>query len=545
MALKTETFKVGKVDDLDYNRYALELILTEESVLVEQNASEISYTLNLLSGSRSFSGYGLGAEIRLAGTVVAARDQLSEPRMSIGTYSTLTILSGTATVPHNADGTLDMPVAFWINTPVETYTPGYMAITDGSMQLTQIPRQSQIRATDADIGKKSTLAITKHSTDYRHCVKYTFGDRQGYISQGGDAVETEEIFSATSVGFLLPEDFYYAIPNAPSGTCTLEITTYADGAVIGRDATTFTVMTDPDQCAPEITAFSAVDCNAETVALTRDENTFIRGVSIAKCQVEARGLKGASIRSVQINGKETLEFTADREVLELTVTDSRGNKAKKSLTLSMIPYVKLTCHQSVKRLTPTGDQVLLQVEGQHYAGEAFSNPLRLTCQLPDGSWQDIPYTQTGNDYRGQLLLEDIPYKEDYIVVVDAADEVMSLHDQILIKQVVPVFDWGKDDFNFHVPVAFQAPELPFDEGYYGQAALRYGRAPSDFDPDAVTDNSLLWCYDENDPSKDGLWLTLAPFPKNIAFQLFCESNGGGLKYRTRWNYEWHDWRNLE
>ena len=534
MALQERIFTVGKVGDTQYNRFALELVLTEESVSNTRNTSQISYTLDLVSGSKRFSGYGLGAEISLGGEVVARRDQQSEPQLSIAANSTLTILTGTVTVPHNADGTLDMPVAFWINTPVEEYTPGYMALTDGSMALTPIPRQSRIQATPADIGKASTLTITRHSAAYTHSVWYHFGDQMGYVSEKGIPVDTEEIFSATDVSFLLPESFYDEIPNAKTGVGTLVITTYADGTAIGTDSTPFTAMTDPDQCRPEILAFSAVDSNELTVALTGDEHTFIRGASIARCQVDARGQKGASIRSVKINGAEALEFTADREVLELTVTDSRGYPASQSLPLTMIPYVKLTCHPSVKRLTPTGEQVLLQVEGQHYAGDAFSNQLRISCGLPDGTWQDIPCTHTGNDYRGQLLLEDVPYTQDYTVTVDAADEVMSLHDQILIKQVIPVFDWGQNDFIFHVPVTFAA----------GQTTLRYGQAPADFDPDGVTDSSLLWCYEESDPTKNGLWLTFAPYPGNIAFQLYCKPDGTGLQYRTRWNYEWYQWRDL-
>lgn len=537
MALKTEIFKVGEVDKLDYNRYALELVLTEDSVSPEDNTSQISYTLNLLSGSKHFSSYGLGAEISLGGVVVARRDRYTEPQMSIGQNASLTILAGTTTVPHNADGSLNLSVEFWIETAATDYTPGYMAMTDGTMALTQIPRQSQIRANPAAIGQVSRLAITRHSTGYTHSVKYTFGSCRGYVSAQGEAVAEEAVFPETDVGFLLPESFYDAIPNAASGVCTLEITTYADGAVIGRDATTFTVMTDPDQCAPEITAFSAEDTNPQTLVITKNAKTFIRHCSTVKCQVEAQGQKGAAIKSMLINGKEPLEFTAEADVLELVVTDSRGYTAKASLTLEMLAYVMLTCHAFAKRTTNAADQVLLQVEGKHYsAGFAgAANQLRLACRLPDGSRVEIPYEESGDDYRGQLILEGLSHQNTYELQVEASDDLNQVLETVTVLCAEPVFHWGKEDFTFRVPVHFAD----------GQAALRYGLADYGFDPDEVTDNALLWYWHEDHPEKAGILLTFSPFPGNIAFQIFCKTDGSGLQYRTRWNYTWRNWKALE
>lgn len=533
MALQTKTFTVGVVGDLAYNRFALDLILTENSVSNLHNTSEISFVLQLRSGSRSFSGYGLGAEVKLGGTVVASRNQLTEPRMSIGENSTLTILSGTVDIPHNADGALDMPVAFWINTPVESYTPGYME-SAGTMTLTSIPRASAIKATDAYIGQRSTLAITRHSPSYTHSVRYVFGDQSGYVSSSGQAVAQEEKFSDTSLGFLLPDSFYEEIPNDPYGAGTLTVTTYAGDTPIGQESAKFKAYADPADCAPEAT-FSAKDINPKTLAITQDENTFIRGCSTVQCQVSAQGQKGARVTSVLVNGREELEFTAVADALELTVTDSRGYTTRKTITPTMLDYVMLTCHASARREAPTSDRVHIAVTGQHYTAgfPGADNQLRLVAVLPDGTQMDIPYTESDNAYTGELILE-VPYQQSCVLTVQAADDLTQISEQVNASRGLPVFDWGENDFAFHVPVTFAE----------GQTTLRYGLAPYGFDPDEAADNSLLWYYHEDHPEKAGILLTLSPYPGNVVFQIACGSYGENLKYRTRWNYVWYDWHTL-
>lgn len=453
MALQTKTFTVGVVGDVTYNRYALELILTEDTVSQVSNTSRIFYTLNLKSGSRNFSGYGVGAEISLGGRVVAVRDQATEPRKSIGKNDTLTVLSGTVDVPHNADGTLDMEVAFWLNTPVEDYTPGYMAFTGGTMPLTRIPRASTLRGTSANIQEVSVLAITRYSTAFTHSVKYTFGKQTGYISSEGNGVGTEEKFSATSLGFLIPESFYDEIPNSPSGICHLEITTYAGATKIGTEKTTITVTASPARCAP-VVEFSAEDVNPVTLRYTGNSSILIRGVSTVRCTVSARGQKGASVASVLVNGKQDMEFTPMTGQLEATVTDSRGYVTRQPLDMTMVEYVLLSCNVSAKRVDATGGQVHLQVWGQYFDGEfpLQANQLAVTCRLPDDRVVTVPCTVSEHTYQGETVLTDLSYKSAHTLQITAMDRLCQVERMTTVNRGVPVFDWGQEDFVFHVPV---------------------------------------------------------------------------------------------
>lgn len=140
MALQTKTFTEGSTASGALNYYALELILTEQSTDIEENTSLVSYTLRLRSGNTSFKTYSIGASVSLAGNVVATRDRYNDPQLDLGSNSTLTLLSGTTNVVHDADGKKTMAIAFSIDMAAVSYTPGPVSVSGISMTLTTIDR---------------------------------------------------------------------------------------------------------------------------------------------------------------------------------------------------------------------------------------------------------------------------------------------------------------------------------------------------------------------------------------------------------------------
>lgn len=300
------------------------------------------------------------------------------------------------------------------------------------------------------------LAITRHSPEFTHSVAYAFGSERGYLSSSGEAVEQEEIFDVLSLGFLLPESFYDQIPDCPSGTCRLTITTYAGTKSIGTEETTIMVTANPAVCAPTV-SFSVWDCNESTRLVTGDENILVRGQSVVRCQADARGQKGAVVTSVLINGKEETEFVALTNVFQCQVTDSRGYVTRQTLTLPMVDYVALTCHATAQRTSPTDNQVRLQVWGQYFEGNFgdYDNTLVISCYLPDGQALEIPFTVTDNTYQGEVVLSDLSYQSTHLLRVEVTDQLGTVQQQLVVNRGIPVFDWGQNDFTFHVPVAAQ------------------------------------------------------------------------------------------
>ena len=138
MGIQTKSYIVGAVDDLELNKYQLELILTEESVDTANNTSNISYELKLHSGSRSFSTWGITRNLTLNGVEIAN----TTSQMSISAYSTLVLLKGTAIIPHSNDGSLDMPIVASISMPNPNGVDFVVnnATIQSTIQLTKIVR---------------------------------------------------------------------------------------------------------------------------------------------------------------------------------------------------------------------------------------------------------------------------------------------------------------------------------------------------------------------------------------------------------------------
>ena len=186
MALQTRTYTQSS------NTFTLELTLVEQSTSTAGNSSTLSYTLKLKSTTKNFAQYGVGAAVKLDNQTVAVRDRGSAPKITLGTYSEVTLLSGTRTVAHQSDGSKSMSLAYSLDMASASYTPGAMS-GSGTMTLTKIPRGATITSapnfTDEDdpvvkvsnpAGVSVQLGIFKDSThalaDYRTIsgTSYTF-----------------------------------------------------------------------------------------------------------------------------------------------------------------------------------------------------------------------------------------------------------------------------------------------------------------------------------------------------------------------------------
>lgn len=147
MALQTKTYSVQSS-----NGYTLRLTLTEDSIDSAANQSKGTYKLVLMSGAYDFAQYGVGAYIKFDGTTIASRDRYNSSQITLGTYSSVTLLSGSYTADHASDGSRTLDIAFGIDMASASYTPGPLSGT-GKMDLTAIPRASSIGAADAKLCK--------------------------------------------------------------------------------------------------------------------------------------------------------------------------------------------------------------------------------------------------------------------------------------------------------------------------------------------------------------------------------------------------------
>lgn len=341
---------------------------------------------------------------------------------------------------------------------------------------------SDVGATDANIGSKSTITVTKYNTNYYHSLQYSFGSLTGYITSSGGVQSSEAKFSNASVPFTVPTSFYAQIPNSKTGTCTITCRTYSSSSsttVLGDPSTaTFTVTATGS---PSVSG-TIVDTDSTTIGLTGDSSIIIRYRSNAKCTLTATPKNSASISTVKIrgttvtgttsNGVTTAEKTYNNTTYNteytFAATDSRGYTTSVSVSpATLVNYIQLTCNPVISRPTPTGSSIVMSVSGSFYRGSfgATSNSLTLDYRYKPtggsfGSWQtisssNISFGTSKYTVTNLSIGDDFDYKTSYVFEVRARDGSSSyvlstVKKTIEVQKGIPIFDWGEDDFNVNV-----------------------------------------------------------------------------------------------
>ena len=345
---------------------------------------------------------------------------------------------------------------------------------------------SSVGATNASIESNSTITVTKYNDSYYHSLQYSFGSLSGYIKEDGSTSSSEVKFSQASVAFHIPSSFYAQIPDAKTGTCTITCRTYSSSTsttVLGNATTcTFTATAAQDLCAPTVNG-TVVDTNSTTTELTGDSSTLIRYKSTAQCTISATALNSANISSKYINDVAPTNDVRTFSSVSATsfvfkATDSRGYTSSKTVTPTMIAYINLTCNPVISRVTPVGGDVVMSISGDYYRGSfgAYSNTLtiryryRASTTSTWGSWTTVPSTsytigtKTYSTSSDISLGDSFDYRQSYIFQVQAYDGangtmLSTVTKTITLQRGIPVFDWGENDFNFHVPIKIGDTQL--------------------------------------------------------------------------------------
>lgn len=341
-----------------------------------------------------------------------------------------------------------------------TFTSGNTHTVSGNVSVVSTANvaASTISATNANIGAKSTITVTRGSSSYTHTITYSFGSASGTIVTKS---------SSTSISWTVPTSLYAQIPNSKTGTCTLTCTTYSGNTSVGTKTCTLTLTATGG---PTVNG-TVVDVNSSTVSLTGNSSKLVKYKSTARCTITATGNNSASISTKKIAGTTVTSNT--RDIANTTATsyefyaaDSRGYTATKTITPTMVNYVKLTNSPNAYRPTPTGSVICLTVSGNYFNGSfgASSNTLTVQYRWIDAddtgaswsSWEVADITVSSNTYKQSdpyiTLGSDFDYMTTYSVQVKAQDELEDVTKTLTVKPGIPVFDWGKSDFNFNVMV---------------------------------------------------------------------------------------------
>ena len=223
-------------------------------------------------------------------------------------------------------------------------------------------------------------------------------------------------------------------------------------------------------CNPQLNP-TVVDIKEETLALTGDENTFIRYESMAEYAINAVASKHATIVSQSVTcGSKTIEGLpygviedVESGTFNFYVADSRNMGASSSVFKNFVEYVKPTCYQKleIELSGETGANIGLTVNGNYYNGSfgAVDNTLLLEVRFTDddgnmGEWTTLTETPTfnGNTYKLQATFGGFNYGNAYIFQCRATDKLNFVQSSQYTIRLMPVFDWSETDFNFNVPI---------------------------------------------------------------------------------------------
>ena len=397
-------------------------------------------------------------------------------------------------VPHASDGTKTVEIGASITKGYSTSLANTTLSGSETITLDQIPRTSSFAATDAAIGSVSTITIYRESSNLNHRIKVEFGSVTGYVTNSGGFSSSASTITGTSIAFTIPTDFYQAIPNAKRGTCKLTLYTLSGSSVVGEEVTIeVEITTLASRCSPTLT-MSLTHDNSSTSGLTGSNTAYIRGYSDAKCKVSASAKYGATIKKIWTDGEYTDNkdgtYTispVNSETIVFYAQDSRGYTGQISTTITLVPYIVLTNSASAGRPNPTDGSASVQFQGQYFNGSFGSTENSLTVRYKienaDGSvyksWTTVTASITEDSYSAYVSLSGLDYTKTFKVYTEATDKLLTVKRDLVLRQGIPTFDWGRSNFQFHVPVYIMGHLVDVPEVLYtsSDAYGAYGSIP--------------------------------------------------------------------
>lgn len=410
---------------------------------------------------------------------------------------------GSITVKHNNDGTLTIPIYFYTG----VYASKYKANYGGNWTLDSIPREATISAADnfTDEGNP-TVTYSNPAGDAVSNLDISIYDPNGQTAYAGYRAATK---TGTSYTFNLTDAERTALRKAATGN-TLDVRFYlrtkiGDYTGYSSIAKTMTITNGNPTLNPTV-----VDSNNTTKALTGDANKLVKYYSNAAYTIGAAAIKESTLssQSVTHNGVKKTSATGTYNAVEnasftFEAKDSRGNTTTKTITKTLINYVKLTCNQKIE--ISVNGVATINVSGNYFNGSFGTTANTLTVEYryktsggTYSNWTATTVTKSGNTYSATATKSGLNYQTNYVFQCRAIDKLATVNTEEKTLKALPVFDWGEDDFAFNVPVVFNAG--------FTQGASVIGEEVA-ASPDYVEDQGLAngWYYRKWNSGTIELW----------------------------------------
>ena len=451
------------------------------SVDVYNYTSTINWRLQMITGDNISISDNMWKDYTIT---VAGNKHTGQVRFgTVPSNYTSTIKTGTEVIKHNKDGTktFDYNASINIYLTIDGTTISTVVI-NGSATLDTIQRQAIINtAPDFNDEENPTITYTNLSGD-----KVTLLQACISITGGNDDVPYRDIpVDGNSYTFNLTDTERLALTKEfkdqqTSRTVRFYIKTTIDGTTyLEYVERTMTLINYAPTLSPTVQ-----DGNATTVALTGNNKKFIKYYSDLQFTTGAAGSKGATISEQDVTCGSKFKYNVSSGTINaidgykaiFKATDSRGFSVNKTVDLDMISYVKPTCY--IKSLDMSSDGSLnFTITGnsfnQSFGAKNNTLSFRIGYSQNGGTltWKSFTATpsRSGSTYTLTHTLTGFDATKEYDCVFEVSDQLSSA--QSIQRKVgsVSIFDWGKDSFNFNVPVNIEADTLSI----YGDNVLKH------------------------------------------------------------------------
>lgn len=367
------------------------------------------------------------------------------------------------TVYHNDDGSARCYIGGEVKGPNGTSLAGKVASGGETVTLDTIPREATL--TGASNFNDEQNPVINYDNPGGNSVT----SLQACISLTGDSADIPYrniSKTGSSYTFNLTTTERNTLRNATS-TANSRSVKFILKAVIGSKtltstlSRTLTIVNANPTLNPSVT-----DTNALAASLTGDANKLVRYVSAVNVSSGAAAIKGATLKSISIvNGNNSLASTSGTfdEVQSgdfvFTAIDSRSNTTTKTITKSIVNYVKLTCN--IGNNTPdAAGNFRFNVSGNYFKDTfgAVTNTLLVEYRYKVAggafsSWKTLSPAYGSNTYSAYVDFTGLDYQTVYTFQARATDKVKTVSTQEQPIQSTPIFDWGQDDFKVNVPMS--------------------------------------------------------------------------------------------
>lgn len=441
----------GSVSSSSYSGRYIKLTWERTSYSVANNTSTIKWTL-VGDGTASSSYYKAGNF-----KVIIDGDTEYSSSTRINLYDGTTVKTGTKTIKHNSDGSR----TFTVKIQAGIYTVAVNCTGSKTFTLTSIPRKATI-STAPNFDDEDNPKITYSNpagtavTTLQACIAYSDGSAS-YASYRDIGK------SSTSYTFNLTDTERTALRKACANSNSLSVRFYIKTVIGGSTYYSYLTKTMSIVNATPTATVTVEDSDSDMVALTGDKNKLIKYYSNAKYTISASAKKNATISSYKATCGSLSATTATGTLTNVesgsfsfVIKDSRGNSVTKSVTKTLINYIKPTI--TIKNTAKSLDGVIdINLAGNYFNSTfgAVDNTCTLQYRYKQsgGTYSDyttVTPTFNENTYNCNISISGLDYRNTYIVQAEIVDKINTVTSKELSVSFLPVFDWGENNFNLNV-----------------------------------------------------------------------------------------------